>query len=79
MDLPEIENTLYEVAKVGLPSFIRVGRQPDPVDVAAGTAEEDRPIPLRRARRSSNWSPTFWRPQKRASASTKRRSTSRPA
>jgi hypothetical protein len=46
MDLPEIENTLYEVAKVGLPSFIRVGRQPDPVDVAAGTAEEDRPIPL---------------------------------
>lgn len=46
MDLPEIENTLYQVAQVRLPSFIRVGRPPEEVDVAAGTAEADRNIPL---------------------------------
>lgn len=46
MEVPECEETLYRVARVRLPSFIRVGRDPDPVDVAAGTAEEGRPIPL---------------------------------
>lgn len=46
MDVGECNEVLYAVAQVRLPAFIRVGRMPDPVDVAAGTAEEDRPIPL---------------------------------
>lgn len=46
MNVEECNEVLYAVARVRLPSFIRVGRMPDPVDVAAGTAEEDRPIPL---------------------------------
>lgn len=46
MNVEECTEALYAVARVRLPSFIRVGRDPDPVDVAAGVAEEDRPIPL---------------------------------
>lgn len=46
MEVRQCEEALYRVARVRLPSFIRVGRDPDPVDVASGAAEADRPIPL---------------------------------
>lgn len=46
MELQEIEATLYRVAKVKLPSRIRVGDPPDPVDVASGNVPEDAYNPL---------------------------------
>lgn len=44
MELPEIEETLYRVAQVRLPSHIRVGRMPEPDEVPE--EEKDTPIPL---------------------------------
>lgn len=46
MDVEMIENVLYDVAKVKLPPELRIGVPADPVDVAAGFADDNKRRPL---------------------------------
>jgi hypothetical protein len=44
MDVEQIENALYAIAKVKIPPELRIGEEPDAVDVARGDNER-RPLP----------------------------------
>lgn len=47
MEVETIENILYAVAQVKIPAKLRIGNDPDPVDITAGRigAEDRQPLP----------------------------------